>query len=516
MNLVFTSAGDNTRFDELWLDSNRTYKVWVVYYGDDDEVFEKYKSKVDYIERRKGSKFQNFYHIWKTKDLSKFDRFFILDDDIIINTNSINKMFRYSEYCNLSICAPAFDRASKISWRVTMREMGSVLRFTNWVEVNTPLFNRESLENLMEVYDESLIGWGIDYLYIWANGEHRRNAYAIIDDVVCTNPKDERKGGKRELELVDKWDIRSQIWEEYREKLKIPHIPVKKTWWCLRESKTGFSIFQNFTKNTKPQKRFFSDTIDFQKNKKDKIAFLFLTVGDINQPKFWADFLKEGSDRSNIYVHSKFKNKLGTAFLRDNQIEEHFDSFWGGPGLVLATIALIKEALKDPTNKYFVLVSDGCLPLFKFDYIYDKLINLEKSMINFTKSPIKGYEQYINLLLSKNDKITRLKKCSQWMGLNRKHAEIVGNIEYEDFDKAMIDVPIPDEWFFRSLLEAEDPNFIENNIALTRITYREFSQNRPKIFKKVNFDDFQKKEGIHELFIRKVCWSTRLNYNQLE
>ena len=53
MNLVFTSAGDNTNFDELWLAPERNYKVWVVYYGDNDEIYEKYKSKVDYIERRK-------------------------------------------------------------------------------------------------------------------------------------------------------------------------------------------------------------------------------------------------------------------------------------------------------------------------------------------------------------------------------------------------------------------------------------------------------------------------------
>ena len=36
-NLLFTSAGDNTNFDELWLDEDRNYDVWVVYYGNNDE-----------------------------------------------------------------------------------------------------------------------------------------------------------------------------------------------------------------------------------------------------------------------------------------------------------------------------------------------------------------------------------------------------------------------------------------------------------------------------------------------
>ena len=99
-NLVFTSAGDVTNFDALWLDSERKYDVWVVYYGDNEEIYQKYKDKVDYIEKRKGSKFQNFSHIYKSKDLSQYERFFILDDDIIISTEDINKMFMISEKLN--------------------------------------------------------------------------------------------------------------------------------------------------------------------------------------------------------------------------------------------------------------------------------------------------------------------------------------------------------------------------------------------------------------------------------
>ena len=43
---MFTSAGDNTRFDELWTHPNRNYDIWVVYYGMNDEIYNKYKQKV--------------------------------------------------------------------------------------------------------------------------------------------------------------------------------------------------------------------------------------------------------------------------------------------------------------------------------------------------------------------------------------------------------------------------------------------------------------------------------------
>lgn len=224
-NIVFTSAGDNTNFDNLWLDDNREYDVWVVYYGNNEKIYEKYKSKVDYIEKRKGSKFQNFYHIFKTKDLSNYERFFILDDDIIITTTDINKMFLISDEFNLKICAPSFDNDSKISWEITKQQKNFYLRYTNWVEVNTPLFNKESLYKLMDVYDEELIGWGIDYLYIWVNGLNENKSFAIIDNISCTNPHDIRKGGKRELENIDNCNDRSKIWEKYRIKNNIS------LWW---------------------------------------------------------------------------------------------------------------------------------------------------------------------------------------------------------------------------------------------------------------------------------------------
>ena len=46
-NLVFTSAGDNTDFDTLWLEKDRNYDVWVVYYGENEKIYQMYVDKVD-------------------------------------------------------------------------------------------------------------------------------------------------------------------------------------------------------------------------------------------------------------------------------------------------------------------------------------------------------------------------------------------------------------------------------------------------------------------------------------
>lgn len=172
-NLLFTSAGDNTSFHKLWVsNTSQNYDIAVIYYGKSTATFKKYTRKVKYCERRQGSKFQNFYYFFhKYPEVIKaYDRFFIIDDDIIISVSDINKLFELSEIHKFSICQPSFNPESKISHKITVHVPKSSFRYTNFIEVNVPIFTAKALHNLMKHYDTKLIGWGIDYLYIWANG----------------------------------------------------------------------------------------------------------------------------------------------------------------------------------------------------------------------------------------------------------------------------------------------------------------------------------------------------------
>ena len=148
-NMVFTSCGNNTNFHNLWFSNTRNYDVYAIYYGDDKEKYKLYQEKVDFIEKRKGSKFQNFHYFYhKYPDIiNKYDRFFILDDDIIFRTPEINEMFEISRKYNLSICGPTFkkDPNCKISHHITIQQPKTLLRYVNFIEVNVPLFNNTCL-----------------------------------------------------------------------------------------------------------------------------------------------------------------------------------------------------------------------------------------------------------------------------------------------------------------------------------------------------------------------------------
>lgn len=222
--LVFTSAGNNTKFDELWTGKERKYDIWCVYYGENMDNYNKYKSKVDKIWKHKGSKFQNFYYIYNMykNELLNYTHFFILDDDIIMSTEDINKMFEISQKYNLLICQPGYAAESKISHVITKAQPNNILRYTNFVEIGVCLLSKDALIKTMNVYDPSLIGWGIDYLYIWANGLEHKNKYAVIDSITCINPFDEDKNNKRELNLISNANKRAEIWGAYAQKIGAP------------------------------------------------------------------------------------------------------------------------------------------------------------------------------------------------------------------------------------------------------------------------------------------------------
>ena len=228
-NMIFTSCGNNTNFHNLWVNENKNekknYDVYAIYYGNNKEKYNLYKKKVDFIEKRKGSKFQNFYYFYNKypEIINKYERFFILDDDIIFNVDDINKMFYLSKKYDLWICGPTFknDGNSKISHQITIQKPNNLLRYVNFIEVNVPLFNKKALDKFMKYYDPILIGWGIDYLYIWANGLKHENKYALIDAISCVNPHDNKKNNKRELNQIKNVNDRAKIWGIYKKKHNI-------------------------------------------------------------------------------------------------------------------------------------------------------------------------------------------------------------------------------------------------------------------------------------------------------
>lgn len=236
--MIFTSAGDNSIFIKWWLSSKHSkikanYDIYVYYYGDDDEKFNLYKANSKYAEKSKGVKFQNFYKFWtEHPEIAKsYDRYFVLDDDIEITVSDINEMFRISEEYKLLICGPSFSKTSRVSHDHTAHKENIILSYTNFIEVNVPLFTKEAISNLMDKYSPELTEWGVDYLYSLVNGIEKQTSYAIIHKIQCRNPPNIDKGvEKREIDLKYTDDQRKEIWVNYATKIKYEPLPLIKNY----------------------------------------------------------------------------------------------------------------------------------------------------------------------------------------------------------------------------------------------------------------------------------------------
>jgi hypothetical protein len=223
--LLFTSAGDNTQFYDNWCSDNRNYDIWLVYYGDNEDNYNKYSKYVNRIWKRKGTKFQNLYYIYNQNynELMKYNRFYISDDDIIINTDNINKLFNISIEYDLWICQSSYTPESKISHDITARSENNILRYSNFIEVGVPIFSKDALKKFMKYYDPKLVEWGVDFLFIWANGKDIDNKYAIIDSISCTNPHDNQKNyKKREIDNIAEHKDAPSIWNKYASEIGCP------------------------------------------------------------------------------------------------------------------------------------------------------------------------------------------------------------------------------------------------------------------------------------------------------
>ena len=72
------------------------------------------------------------------------------------------------------------------------------------------LFSKYAIEKCMQIYDTSLVGFGIDWLFIWNLGKDEKKRYEIIDNITCINPK--TKNTKREIEKLQSNEHRFLNW----------------------------------------------------------------------------------------------------------------------------------------------------------------------------------------------------------------------------------------------------------------------------------------------------------------
>ncbi|KAG6554932.1 hypothetical protein Mapa_003516 [Marchantia paleacea] len=237
---------------------------------------------------------------------------------------------------------------------------------------------------------------------------------------------------------------------------------------------------------------------------KPKLAFLYLARNQMPLDILWAHFFKGAEEHEyNVYIHARpgvVYNRKTTdckAFY-NRQIKNSVSVEWGAASMVEAERLLLSTALEDPLNERFVLLSDSCVPLYTFKYVYDYVMSSHKS---FVDSFIDYADERYDPRMAPQITSDKWRKGSQWLVFIRKHAEAVVNdtvifpvfrqyckrLALPEYWRAKYDNEteeehncIPDEHYIQTLLAIKD---LEEEIERRTLTYshwKDFDQERDR------------------------------------
>ncbi|XP_050224359.1 glycosyltransferase BC10-like [Mercurialis annua] len=242
-----------------------------------------------------------------------------------------------------------------------------------------------------------------------------------------------------------------------------------------------------------------------------KIAFLFLTNTDLYFSPLWTQFFNSGQQHLyNIYIHADPSVNITRPNARDSVFNDrHFithakRTYRASPTLISATRRLFATAiLDDPANAYFAVLSQYCIPLHSFSYVYNSLISSNsfdlassestqygvrvrfKSFIEIISKEPRLWKRYIargRYSMMPEVSFEKFRVGSQFFVLTRRHALMVIKDQslWKKFKQPCYkaDECYPEEHYFPTLLSMADPKGC-THYTLTRVNWTGTTNGHP-------------------------------------
>jgi hypothetical protein len=186
-NLVIVRAGDRS-LHPAWTSSleTREWDLVVSYFGSDPSVFRgPGERRID----DKGPKCPGLHALLMREDFwRQYDYIWLPDDDLMIDQQGIDRLFARTADLGLALSQPALSWRSFYSYAVTLCHPSFAVRFTNFVEIMGPCFERKFLEASLPLLGETQSGWGVGWV-LAARLSGRVLACGILDDVEMTHTR---------------------------------------------------------------------------------------------------------------------------------------------------------------------------------------------------------------------------------------------------------------------------------------------------------------------------------------
>lgn len=210
-----------------------------------------------------------------------------------------------------------------------------------------------------------------------------------------------------------------------------------------------------------------------------KVAFMFLTRGDLPLRALWERFFNGNEGLYSIYVHShpSFNGTYpkNSVFYGCSIPSKEVE--WGQPSMIQAERRLLANALLNFSNERFVLLSESCIPVFNFTTVYNYLMGSAHVFVESYDLPGRlGRNRYRPKMKPTITK-AQWRKGSQWFEMDRRTAtEVVADQKYFPlFEKHCRPGCISDEHYLPTMVGIR---FGERNSNRT-LTWTDWSKQGP-------------------------------------
>lgn len=198
-NAVFVPVGKDSLHRQL-LKGDADFDLHLLIY---DGSYNKFCNDSDFVACDAGYKMDMTYrYLHRHPELfEKYEYFFLLDDDIVISTEDVNRLFSMMREYQLKIAQPSLVM-SYYTYKHTAFHPFYILRYTNFVEMMMPCFSRDSLKAVLPTFEQKIRWCGIEMHWQVLVGSNHKDM-AIVDAVSAKHTRP-----------VQSWNSLSQLQQE--------------------------------------------------------------------------------------------------------------------------------------------------------------------------------------------------------------------------------------------------------------------------------------------------------------
>lgn len=198
-NAVFVPVGKDSLHRQL-LKGDADFDLHLLIY---DGSYNKFCNDSDFVACDAGYKMDMTYrYLHRHPELfEKYEYFFLLDDDIVISTEDVNRLFSMMREYQLKIAQPSLVM-SYYTYKHTAFHPFYILRYTNFVEMMMPCFSRDALKAVLPTFKQKIRWCGIEMHWPVLVGSNHKDM-AIVDAVSAKHTRP-----------VQSWNSLSQLQQE--------------------------------------------------------------------------------------------------------------------------------------------------------------------------------------------------------------------------------------------------------------------------------------------------------------